>query len=242
MRLEQTFKIGIREIGMSNKITNYGFLAFLEDIATVHSDLVGYGIKDRVIRKGAWLLMDWGLEVKNRLPFNSKIKVITYAVSQEKPSYHSYRNFEIYDENNNLIATATSKWLYYNFETKRITKIDEDMMRLYNPEGNIEESEKKLTKLVEQSTYENMTGYEVKRSDLDINEHVNNLNYLKLAYEILPEDVYFGEEPNNLRITYKHQIKLGSKIKCFYTYTQNKHCIAIKSEDEKILHSIIELW
>lgn len=38
MKFEQKFKIGIREIGLRNKITNYGILSFLEDIATNHSD------------------------------------------------------------------------------------------------------------------------------------------------------------------------------------------------------------
>ena len=34
MKIEQTYKLGLREIGMKNKLTNYGILAFLEDIAT----------------------------------------------------------------------------------------------------------------------------------------------------------------------------------------------------------------
>lgn len=38
MKFEQDFKIGIREIGLENEITNYGILSFLEDIATYHSD------------------------------------------------------------------------------------------------------------------------------------------------------------------------------------------------------------
>ena len=42
--IEREYKVDIRHIGTSNLITNYGILCLLEDIATVHSDIAGYGI------------------------------------------------------------------------------------------------------------------------------------------------------------------------------------------------------
>ena len=41
---------------------------------------------------------------------------------------------------------------------------------------------------------------------------------------------------------YKKEIKLGETVKCKYAYENNKHIVAIKSEDDKILHAIIEMW
>ena len=41
---------------------------------------------------------------------------------------------------------------------------------------------------------------------------------------------------------YKNQIKLGAKVKCFYSFENDKHYVTIKSEDEKILHAIIETY
>lgn len=39
MKYEQEFRIGIREISLKDKITNYGILSYLEDTATYHSDI-----------------------------------------------------------------------------------------------------------------------------------------------------------------------------------------------------------
>ena len=242
MKIEQTYKLGLREIGMKNKLTNYGILAFLEDIATYHSGLVGYGVNDVEKNKGAFLILDWNLEVKKRLCFNDTIKVITYALPVDKPSFNCYRNFEIYGENNELIAKATSKWLFYNFEQRKIVKLDLQTLNLFNPEGNLHETEEKVTKIKEPTSYENMIEYKVRRSDIDVNNHVNNLVYLKIANEILPDHVYFADEPNNLRITYKHQIRLGEVVKIYYTMEENKHIVTIKSQDESKLHAIVELW
>ena len=84
--------------------------------------------------------------------------------------------------------------------------------------------------------------YKVNRFDIDVNKHVHNLNYINIAYEVLPENIYNGEELKHVHIMYKHQIKLGKTVKCLYKFQNNKHLIAIKSEDEKTLHAIVELW
>ena len=242
MKIEQTYKLGLREIGIKNKLTNYGILAFLEDIATYHSGLVGYGVEDIEKNKGAFLILDWNLEVYNRLKFNDTIKVKTYALPIEKPCFHCYRNFDIYDVNDELIATATSKWLFYNFEQHKIVKLDKDILKLFETEGDLKKAEEKITKLQEPKSFEKMIEYQVQRSNIDVNMHMNNLVYLKLANEILPEDVYFADELNNLRITYKHQIRLGEIVKIYYTMVDNKHIVTIKNNEESKIHAIVEMW
>ena len=242
MKIEQTYKIGLREVGIKNKLTNYGILAFLEDIATYHSGLVGYGVEDIEKNKGAFLILDWNLEVYNRLKFNDTVKVKTYALPIEKPCFHCYRNFDIYDINDELIATATSKWLFYNFEQHKIVKLDEDILKLFETEGDLKKAEEKITKLQEPKSFEKMIEYQVQRSNIDVNMHMNNLVYLKLANEILPEDVYFADELNNLRITYKHQIRLGEIVKIYYTMVDNKHIVTIKNNEESKIHAIVEMW
>lgn len=242
MKFEQDFKIGIREAGLRNELTNYGILAYLQDVATYHSDTVGYGVKDVPINKGAWLLMDWELEVYKRPKFGDVIHANTSAVSMGRTSFHCYRNFEIFDENNELVATATSRWIYFSLETNRIVKLEPEMLERFNPEGDAKKSEEKLLKLKEPDSYESVFEYQVERFDIDVVKHMNNLNYLKLAYEAVPEDVFFGEELNNVRIMYKHQIKLGDKLKCFYSKQEDGHYITIKNNDEKTLHAIVKLW
>ena len=241
MKIEDTYKIGLREVGMKNQLTNYGILAFLEDIATFHSGLVGYGVEDVEKNKGAFLILEWSLEVKKRLKFNDIIKVKTYALPIDKPTFNCYRNFEVYDEYDEMIAKATSKWLFYNFEQRKIVKLDTNMINLFKPEGDLLEAEKKTTKLKEPDSYDKMIEYEVRRADIDVNNHMNNLVYLKLANEVLPDDAYFSSDLNNLRITYKHQIRLGARVKIYYAKKDNKHIVTIKSEDNSKLHAIIEI-
>ena len=71
---------------------------------------------------------------------------------------------------------------------------------------------------------------------------MHNLYYLDLAYEVLPDEVYENIVFDNIRITYKKEIKLGEKIKCKYSFFNNKHVVVIVNEDDSIIYSIIELY
>ena len=87
MKFQKEYTVGAREMGVSNKLTNYGILAFLEDIAICHSDTVGFGVKDIETKSRAWLLMDWYLEVKQRPKFSENIIARTWATNIEAPTH-----------------------------------------------------------------------------------------------------------------------------------------------------------
>ena len=241
MKFERDYLIGIEDIGKNNKITNLGFLKYLEEIACSHSATCGYGANDIETKKKAWLLMGWKLKVIDRPIYEKTITVKTWARNISQNSFFSYRDFEVYCDNK-LVAIATSKWVLFDFEIKRITKLTEEIYEPYNPENlHVFESEE-IEKSKEPAEKELNMLYEVKRFDIDINRHMHNLNYLKIAYESLPENIYFNEELKNIKIMYKHQILLGDKIKCYYSKENEKNIIIIKSGDDKVLHSIIELY
>ena len=240
MKFEREYYVGIKDIGFNGKIANYGMLSILEEIASSHSDKVGYGVNDIKTKKKAWLLMEWKLQIFERPKYESKIKVKTWARPISKRAFSTYRDFEVFD-GEKRIAIATSKWVLFDQETNRISRITDEIIELYKPEPENVFEEEDIEKLREIDGLNKYIEYDVKRADIDVNKHMHNLNYLKLAYEALPEDVYLSEEKNNIRIMYKHQILLGDKVKCYYDSVENKDIITIKSQDNSILHAIVEL-
>lgn len=68
----------------------------------------------------------------------------------------------------------------------------------------------------------------LEKQTIDVNNHMHNLNYVDLANEALPEDVYKKAQLNNLRITYKKEIKLGETVKCKYSFADGKHFVVVK--------------
>lgn len=239
MKFEREYNIGIKDINNSGLMSNYGFLSFLEEIASSHSDKVGYGVNDINNKRKVWLLMDWKLKIFERPKYGSAIKVKTWARPITKMPFSTYRDFEIF-EGEKKVAIATSKWILFDLNTNKISKITDDIIQLYKPEEE-KVFENEIEKIREPEKLNDFLKYEVKRADIDVNKHMHNLNYLRVAYEALPKDVYDANEKNNVRIMYKHQILLEDKVKCYYNNIQNKDVITIKSEDDSILHAIVEL-
>ena len=239
MIFEQNYTVGSRDIGNNNKATNKAILKYLENIACKHSDEIGYGINTMEQTKVVWILLDWKLEVIERPKYGQTIKVITWSRKMEKCS--AYRDFEVYDENGNKIARATTKWVLLDFETRKLQRIPEPMSAEYHSEPERHAFEEEIEKLHEPEVQDILMLLKTRRTDLDINNHVNNLNYLDLAYEILPDEVY-NVDLRNVRITYKHQTNPRETVSISYTKQEEKNIITIKTQDKADLHAIVELW
>lgn len=241
MIFEHDFCMGIKDIGKDNFIKNRAILEMLEDIGAYHSDLAGYGASDIEKTNVVWILAGWKLDVIKRPKYGQKIHIKTWGRDMSKAV--TYRDFELYSNNNELCAIATSKWVLVSTKTGRITKITEEIAHKYMPEDKSVYDKKEIEKidLPEESEYTKKIKYAVNRRDIDINGHMHNLYYLDLAYEALPDEIYNKRPFDYVRITYKKEIKLGEKVNCKYVEQDGKYVIVIKSEDETVIHAIVEL-
>ncbi len=240
MIYQEKFKIGLKDIGKENEVSNKAILEYLEDIASYHSDHVGYGIANSDKTYLTWLLLDWKVKVLKRPKYGQILEIHTWSRSIVK--CYAYRDFEVYDDAGNLCVIATSKWLLVNNKTKKITKIEPEIADKY--ESEIQKcvfEEKEIEKIKLPNQYKSSIKYRTKRKDIDVIGHMHNLYYLDLAYEALPEEVYQKRSFDEIRIMYKRQIKLGQTVVANYAYENEKHIVVIQSEDQKVLHAAIEL-
>ena len=240
MIFKEKFKMGLNDIGKDNNIKNISILKILENIGGYHSDIAGYGSNDIATNKLTWILLDWKLKVLNRPKYGQTLDVHTWARVGNR--FFTYRDFEIYDENGTLCAIATSKWTLINIEEGKMERITEEVIEKYKTEEKEVFPGEKLDKLQMPEEFLSSINYTVKRKDIDINKHMHNLNYLDLAYEALPEEVYDLRPFDNVRIMYKKEIKYGDTVECKYTREDDKYVVVILSQDNKQLHSIIELY
>lgn len=239
MIFEKHYTVGNRDIGDNNKATNKAMLKYLENIACRHSDEIGYGINTIEKTKVVWILIDWKFDVIERPIYGQTIKVRTWSRKMERSC--AYRDFEVYDENENILAIATTKWVFLDAETRKIQRIPEELAAKYKQETEKHVFKDEIEKIHEPESEEYAIELKTRRTDIDINNHVNNLNYLDLAYEVLPDQIY-KQDLKNVRITYKHQTEPGETVNISYTKQEDKNIITIKTQNKEQLHAIVELW
>ena len=246
MIVEEEYTVKLSEIDRNNKVTNKAILSYLEDVGGKHSNIAGYGILDIPNTHLTWLLLEWRLKVIRRPNYNEKLKVTTW--SKDTVKCYAYRDFKVYDEQGNIIVLAASKWVLVDTQKGRIVMVEPELLEKYKPEldksafGDEIDKKNDFPKIREPENYQYEKDYVVRKSDIDVNNHMHNLNYMDLANEALPDEVYKKGQLNNVRITYKREIKLGEVVKCKYSFVDGKHVVIVKSNDESVLHALIEMY
>lgn len=240
MTIEQEYRVKLSEVGKDNKITNKALLGMVEDVGGKHSDIAGYGVLDIPRTNLTWILLEWKVQVIRRPSYGENVIVRTWSRHSKK--CYAFRDFEVIDMQGNIIVVAASKWVLINVAHGKIERISEELLGKYKPEleKSVFENEE-FDKIVEPEKYENEIIYKVRRADIDVNNHMHNLNYIELANEVLPDEIYIKEEFNNIRITYKKEIKFTETVKIKYGTKDEKNIICIKSEDGNTTHALIEL-
>lgn len=105
---EYSVRIGFRDVGSSNALTNLGFLSLMEDAAGFHSDFAGYGLNNISETHVAWVLLNWKVQIYRRPIYAETVYIKTWA--RDTLKFYCYRDFEMYDVENNLLAKASTRW------------------------------------------------------------------------------------------------------------------------------------
>ena len=168
--------------------------------------------------------------------YSENLRVKTWSCGMDK--LYAIRDFEVFNEKNELVVIATSKWVCCDTEKMSIIKIDDEIKNAYTIEPRTVFNDK-IEKLKEPNEFINSLTIEITKDMLDVNNHVHNLNYIDFASHILPYEIM--QNANSIEVMYKKEITEMSNIKCLYSIENNSHIVTIKSKDEKILHAIIKL-
>ncbi len=238
MFFTQDFKITLSMLGKNIFISNKGFLSILQDAAEMHSASIGYGVTDIDKTNYSWALLNWKVRILSRPKYGDTITVKTW--SRYSTKLYSYRDFEILNSNGDTVAIATSKWVLIDASKGRIAKLDPELIKKYNPEEKSVFGITELDKLEEPQNFSNVVNYIIRKSDIDVNNHVNNLCYLDIALEAFPEDANEFNSCTELEILYKHQIKLDDSVTANYSLENQENYVVIKSDNGNMLHSIIK--
>ena len=132
MIYREKYKVELEDIGMHNRISNKRIITIMEDVAAAHSDSVGYGVKEVGQTNCAWVLLDWKIKVVNRPEYNTHIEAFTWSRKSDKLC--AYRDFELRDNNGNVCALGTSRWLYMNLIRRRPVVLNQQMNEIYDTE------------------------------------------------------------------------------------------------------------
>lgn len=150
------------------------------------------------------MLLYWKVKVFKRPCWDTEIVVKTWGRDFSKVS--CWRDFEAYNNEGEKILIASTEWVLIDAKKLSLMRITEELVNAY---GIVEKKvfEEELSgKIIEPESMQKAYEYTSTRRDIDINHHVNNVNYLAFAYDAFPKQI--NTSFNNIEIYYKKQVKL----------------------------------
>jgi len=233
------YSIHYYEIDKKQKATPVAILNFLEDTAISHSNSVGLSINRLKSDKVGWVLSRWNVKINAYPSLFDKISVETWPSGFQR--FYANREFLIKDSNKQVIAKASSLWIFLNIETRHPTRIPKEFGDIYGiwPSRATDEP---FSDLENNISFDSCKDFTVSRKDLDTNEHVNNVRYIEWFLETIPDDVYNNFILSSLEVNYKKEIKSGITISSASKelFKSPEHCEyshIITSPDGSMLYS-----
>ena len=221
------------------EVTNKTLLEWMEDVASLHSDDNGCGMKNLETKKYSWVVIQWKVKVFRRVKYGEDVTVNTWVSGRKK--LYTYREFEFFDEEGNVVAIASSKWVLTHLEQGMISVPDDitdgygDNFRTVFEEGN------SMPRLKDPMDFSMPYEFKVPCTFIDVNDHVNNIFYLDIAYQAMPIDVFKNNRFDEFEIMYRKECKLNDKLMCYYHFDGTDHTVSVRDEEGKQLHVLVRL-
>lgn len=174
-------------------------------------------------------MTDWKIQIKKYPVYNDKIVAKTWS-QKVTQVFNVFRDFELY-ASGRIAAIGTTRWVALDLETSRLCKIEPSLIERYEPEDKAVFEDSKLEKIPVPEKFDSETLLQIRRSDIDFNDHVHNLTYIDYAMEALPNDIYAKQNFKELRITYKNPVKAGEKITAKYACLSDSHIVFVYNSD-----------
>jgi len=199
------------EMDRRGELTPAALLNCLEETAFSHCEDSGWDVF-RLMNAGiGWVLLRGGLKMARYPRYGSPFIVETWLSSVRL--FYGTREYRIWTPDREPLGFARSLWLFYGLERRRPVPVFDEITAAWAPDGT-EAGDMGLDGIAAPPTEgEGPARFDVRKSDIDTNGHVNNVRYLEWALEALDAGVASGRFLSCIRGQFKREVTLGCAVR-----------------------------
>ena len=176
------FTVRSYEAGIANHVTLPTLCNYMQEAAGISAARLGWGIQALQSEGLTWMLSRLRVSVQRYVPWGETITVRTWP-SGVKGRLIAKRCFLGLDEKGAELFRASSEWLYVDMAAQKIAKLPEtfaDLVPAGTPDFELPDIGGKFVRL---PSVDGSVEILTRHSDLDFNDHVNNVHYVEWMLE-----------------------------------------------------------
>lgn len=220
------------------------FLNMAQEAANHHAEYLGVGYDTLNETQQAWVMSRMRV-VFDRLPLWRE-KVTLQSWHKGAAGFMFLRDFLLTDSEGNALVKATTSWLVIDMTTRRLARrgafaeFAADSSKCI-PESVIEEPAAKVV-IPEGFTPTKSTTHTASYSDLDMNRHVNNVQYVVWAMDVVDLEQTNNAPLRELEINFNTEVRPEDKVELtLYTNSEQTGTYYVEGKVEGKNSFIIRL-
>lgn len=228
----QKYQINTTNVNSNQRLGLTGILGFLQDAASEHAENLGFGLEDMIAKGVIWVLVRQKLKMYQWPNWRDVVTIKTWP----KPvkGLYAFREFEIF-VNDEKIGECSTSWMVLDIKKRRPVKAEiiNELMK-FREDYSLDFTAEKV---ILPDEFSDVKSYEVRNSDIDMNNHVNNIKYSQWSLDSIPFEYHKSHVVDEFEINFISETFLGDKIDCFLQIDHDESEIFIKgfrAKDEKL--------
>jgi acyl-ACP thioesterase len=183
---EDEYLVSFYEVDAKKRILLHSLWKYLQETAWNHANRIGIGYSDLARNDHFWVLSRLSIEMNEYPGWGDKVRVKTWLSGNNR--LFAFRDFSIFQKSGRVIGGAKSAWVVLDFNNRKPQRMEpflEGLNSLQNQHG----TESKLDKLPLPAHPGPEVLFTARYSDLDMNQHVNNVRYIEWILDSYPMEI-----------------------------------------------------
>jgi medium-chain acyl-[acyl-carrier-protein] hydrolase len=206
---QETFEIRSFEMDFRKRAPIQFLCSLLQETAGNHVDALGIGIETLISQGMTWILSRFHVQVFQYPLWRERIRLETWE--SDAYSFYALRDFQLFDAQNQAIAAASSLWLILDIRSRHPVRIPDHIVAMRVKE-RVRAVVDRFDNLWRPATVAVEKRFAVRRSDLDLNQHVNNVRYVEWAVETVPDEVWQTHQLAAIEVSFRAECRYGDEI------------------------------
>lgn len=207
----KNYVVHVYETGPNGILAIHSLFNFLQDIASEHATRLRFGKDDLLKENRFWVLSRIYANITIWPGWEESLTVKTWPRGTDK--LFALRDYQVTRRDGKIIASATSSWLVVDLMTRRVQRPDSLLSYINSEMPSSQATGRNAGKL--NPTGENPVAdhpLRVRQSDLDINLHVNNVNYIKWVSDHYSTGFINDHMPSEIEVNFLAEARIDEEL------------------------------
>lgn len=226
----ERFTIRANEVDVNGNLTLFSLCHFFQEVAGNNAKDLSFDITDLQDQDMTWVLHRMDIKINAYPKWRDTITIETWPAAGD--TLRAFRNYRVLNQEGIELGCCLSYWMMINLKTRRPVRMPQSILdtRFTKRQHVLEVKSNRISKI---ETL-NPTSFNVRRSDTDMNLHVNNATYINWMLDSIPLEK--AQSLSDFDIIYMNESVEGDTVSSVFENAMEKTLrFQLTNQDGKVI-------